>query len=344
MKTYNVGVIGCGDYLRRQANLILASNRIRITQVFDLDRNRANAAAQLFGAAVADSAESVIEDRSIGIVLLFTPPWARKALVNCAVRNRKHIIMAKPLAAHLSDADVIRDTVGNRVSCAVFYRRSVNPVYQTMKTAFDSGQIGKLVLYKEDWLHHYPVWNSWATDRERNRGPFMDAMIHTLNIARYLIAGQIKGLTFFSDNYAGRVKCPDTEFLKLDFLPRASAHLFISWAADLAIYDRGGNDREFLIQSTMITDEGWYVSEVVQPQSNVNVVQARREDTVLEWPVPAVVESPYDGFVAAMESGEPQAYSLEDAWIDTYILEQAMQNANKVIDLPAFVPPPLDGQ
>ena len=48
---------------------------------------------------------------------------------------------------------------------------------------------------------------------------------------------------------------PDTELLVLDFEGGATAHLSISWAADLAIYDRKANDRERININFVVTSE-----------------------------------------------------------------------------------------
>ncbi|HUV07870.1 MAG TPA: Gfo/Idh/MocA family oxidoreductase [Spirochaetia bacterium] len=329
MTAYPVGIIGCGDFLRRQAPVIRSSSRIKVTRLFDLDKRRAGHFADVFGGEPADSAEEILSDPSIPIVFIFTPPWARRELAVRATGEGKHIVMAKPLAAHADDADAILEAVRGRVNCAVFYRRTGNPFYETLRRVFDSGEIGRLSLYKEDWLHHYPVWNSWATDPDRNRGPFMDAMIHTLNIARYLMEGEVSSLCFFSQNYAQKLDCVDTEFLKVDFSSGGSAYLFISWAANLEIYDTAGNEREFILNCHMVTDQGWYVSE--GRREDRPVVQARNEKSLLTWPFLDLQATAYDGFVEALEAGSPQPFHVEDAWRDVHILEQAMAGANKMI-------------
>lgn len=79
------------------------------------------------------------------------------------------------------------------VRCGVIYRRTNNPVIEAYKEIFSGGEFGKLALYKQDWLHHYPTWNRWATAPQKNGGPFMDAMLHNLNAARYLMGRRVVG-------------------------------------------------------------------------------------------------------------------------------------------------------
>ena len=75
-----------------------------------------------------------------------------------------------------------------KVRRGVLYGRSGDGFACMARQALASGEIGTLALYRHDWLHHYPQWNTWALDPAKNGGPFMDAMIHNLNLARYLMA------------------------------------------------------------------------------------------------------------------------------------------------------------
>ena len=57
-------------------------------------------------------------------------------------------------------------------ACSVQYKRSGDPLSETLKDLFESGEIGSLALYKQDSVHHYPQWNTWALDPVKNVGPF----------------------------------------------------------------------------------------------------------------------------------------------------------------------------
>jgi predicted dehydrogenase len=329
-----VGIIGCGDYLRRQVETIGASRRIEIKSLYDIDVEKAGRYARMCDAEAVSSSKEILSDRDIDILLLFTPPWARKEYFLQAVEQGKHVIMPKPLAVELNEATAMIEAVQDRIHCAVFYRRTGNAVYETLKQIFSSGEIGNLSFYSEQWLHHFPQWNTWATDPEKNRGPFMDAMIHTLNIARYLMEGEVTSFCFFSDNHVQRLRCNDTEFLKVNFSGGGAAHLFITWAADLEVYDPEVNEREFILNYQMITDQGWYVREVLK-KDGTNIIEARKEKTSKTWPLLALPATAYDEFVETIEQGRIQRFNLKDAWKDVKILTDAYSNptACQTIDL-----------
>jgi predicted dehydrogenase len=300
-RAHQLGIIGCGDFLRWQADSIKKSKRIAVRALFDTDRGRAQKYAGQLGGRVADSAEGIFADPAIDVVALFVPPWVRRGLIAQAAKAGKQIITTKPLGPNTADCRAMVAAVKKaRVRCGVFYRRTGNAGIELYKQIFDSGKFGKLALYKQDWIHHYPAWNTWALDPKKNGGPFMDAMIHNLNIARYLMGARPTAATFFSQSHAHRLPCADTEFMKIDFGPRRSAHLFITWAADLAVYSTAGNDREHVDITYMVTDRGWRLTEGWE--NGKFTVTASKDGKQEKFTAPVLPRTPYDEFVRAVEA------------------------------------------
>ncbi|MGD2174423.1 MAG: Gfo/Idh/MocA family oxidoreductase [Candidatus Brocadiaceae bacterium] len=326
-ESYPIGILGCGDYLRWEHETIKRSERVRVKSLYDPASERAEKYAEFFGARAVASDDEVFGDAEIRAVLIFTPPFTHRDLVVRAAREGKHVITVKPLAPTVAEATDMVQAVRGAVDCAVFYRRTGNAVIETLKEVFSSGEIGGLGLFREDWLHHYPTWNRWATDPDKNGGPFMDAMIHNLNIARYLADSEPLSCTFFSDNHAQDLDCNDTESMKVDFESGAAAHLFITWAADLEIYDATRNDREHIDLWYMISDEGWYVT--VEGGN----IQASREGDVKTWPTEKMPRTPYDEFIEAVEAGAEQPFDVVDAWKDVKILEEGAAHPGRRVEL-----------
>ncbi len=285
-----IAIIGCGDYVNRwESGTINNSKKVKVKSLFDINRKQAEKLNTKLNGNIVDSVEEIFNDNEIDIVCLFVPPWIRKELILKAVKAGKHIITTKPLAASIDDCNEMVDAVENsNLKCGVFYGRSGNAEIETYKKIFDSGEIGNLALYKQDWIHHYPEWNDWATDSEKNGGPFMDAMIHNMNTSRYLMNRAVTNCTLFSDNHAHNLKCNDTEFMKLDFSGNGSAHLFITWAADLEVFSKDGNDREHIDIMYMVTDQGWRLT------TNGATVEASRNGEKKSWEIEDLETTPYD--------------------------------------------------
>ena len=103
--------------------------------------------------------------------------------------------------------------------------------------------------------------------------------------------------SFISENLAHpNLTCNDTEFMRLQFENNGTALLFITWAADLAVYDKDKNSREHIDILYMITNQGWRVT-VQEEIGGKAVIEAAREGQVRQWPVMPLDGSFYDRFV-----------------------------------------------
>ncbi len=318
MNKLKAGLIGCGDYLRWEIDEIKNSKYFEVTRTYDLDSKKSQKRAQELGAKVTENIEDIFNDSEISIVCIFTPPWVREDYFKKAIEKEKHIITTKPLANNLESGERLLKSVGDKIKCAVFYGRSGNSAVEQLKRVFDSGEIGKLALYKEDWFHHFPQWNNWATDKEKNGGPFMDAMVHNLNKARYLIGSKVKELQFNSDNLAQNLKCNDTESMTLRFENGSMSMLFITWAADLEVFSLKGNEREHYGISHMISDKGWYVK--IEDKEDGAYVTAKKEHEIKSWKVIPNAYTRYDEVSLGIQGKIEMPYDIKDAIIDLKIL------------------------
>lgn len=331
-----LGIIGCGDFLRLQVPAIAESKGLQVTALYDPDTARTQKYAAELGAQAVASAEALIDSDAVDIVGIFVPPWARKPLVLRAAAAGKHIITTKPLAPTVADCEEMVAAVERAgVRCGVIYNRTQTPLVVTLKEVLGSGRFGKLALYKQDWLHHYPSWNNWALDPSRNGGPFMDAMIHNLNIARYLMGRPATRGTMFSDRHAHPdLPCVDTEFLKLDFADGGAAHLFITWAADLAVYDQSGNYREHFDIWYAVTDQGWRITS--EHREGKEVLLASRDGKAEVIPIAPIGETPYDCLARAIAGPSPVdgvLATLQEATEDIRIIRLTGAEPGRLVPL-----------
>ena len=89
--------------------------------------------------------------------------------------------------------------------------------------------------------------------------------------------------------------------MKLEFAENGSALLFITWAADLAVYSTDGNNREHIDIFYLITDQGWRITK--ERGENGARIVASRDGIQKEWPAAGLGGSVFDRFAAAVQSG-----------------------------------------
>jgi len=304
MNPLKLAIFGCGDFLRWQADDLENSKSVAVASLYDPDSERAAKFAERLGGKVVSDPDAVFADPEIDAVLLFVPPWVRKDLFLKAAAAGKHVIATKPFGSTVAECDEMRAAAEKAgIKAGILYGRSGDAWFEAAKDLFIDGRLGKLALYKQDWLHAYPQWNNWATDPEKNGGPFMDAMIHNLNAACYLMGKEVEKTAFFSDRLAHPdMKCADTEAMMVNFVGGGVANLFITWAADLATHSKEGNDREHIDLFYLITDQGYRLTKESGEQGPV--ILASREGETEEIPCPPMQNTSYDQFAAHLGGGD----------------------------------------
>lgn len=111
MKTYGVGVLGCGAVWDRHRLVFERSRRLRCVSVFDPSAERAREAARLTGARLAGSAEEVLTDRDVEIVAVLTPVFTHADLVEKGAAEGKHFMLEKPMARTLAEGQRIVEAI-----------------------------------------------------------------------------------------------------------------------------------------------------------------------------------------------------------------------------------------
>jgi predicted dehydrogenase len=301
MKVHSIGIFGCGDFLRRQADSLEKSKAVRVVALHDPDQARTQEFASRFGSRVVAEPDGIFADESIDLVGLFVPPWIRRDLFLKAAAAGKHVIATKPFGSTTADCqEMCAAAARTGIKAGVIYSRTEDPFMEAARDLLASGRLGRLALYRQDWIHAYPQWNSWATDPEKNGGPFMDAMIHNLNAACYLMDRPVGKSTFFSDRLAHpAMKCADTEAMIVNFVGGGVANLFITWAADLATYSRDGNDREHIDLFYLVTDKGWRITKEWRDAGQVAIASREGKQEVI--PCSPSRHTPYDAFAAHID-------------------------------------------
>ena len=142
----------------------------------------------------------------------------------------------------------------------------------------------------------------------------MDALIHNLNTARHLAGREVVGLGYHGYRLTQTFPIPDTELLVVDFEGGSTAHLSITWAADLAIYDRKANDRERIDISYVVTSDRYLLR--FETREGRPMLLATRDGSIRLYPVEAPASTLYDRYVADIEEGRPVESSAQEACRD----------------------------
>jgi UDP-N-acetyl-2-amino-2-deoxyglucuronate dehydrogenase len=144
-----IGLLGCGRIAKRHSDL-LGGNHIdgaRLVAVCDNVRPRADAIASKFGVPAHDDIGDFLARDDIDAVAVLTPSGMHAVHAIACAKAGKHIIVEKPMALRLQDADdMIRACDEAGVKLFVVKQNRFNVPVVKAREALEAGRFGRLIL------------------------------------------------------------------------------------------------------------------------------------------------------------------------------------------------------
>jgi predicted dehydrogenase len=105
----NIGIIGAGGIARAHMTAISAIEETAVGAVFDIEPERARAAAAEFGGRICATLEELLADEDVQAVHVCTPHAVHAEQVIAAAHAGKHVLVEKPMALSVADCDRMLD-------------------------------------------------------------------------------------------------------------------------------------------------------------------------------------------------------------------------------------------
>jgi predicted dehydrogenase len=211
--TLRFGLIGCGRVAPRHAESVTQLPAATLAAVADVRAPRAARFAREYHAEPYTDYRRLLERPDIDVVNICTPSGLHAAMAIEALRAGKHVIVEKPMALSLADADAmlrVAEETGRKL-CVVLQNR-YNPPMQDLRRVVDSGRLGRLLLgsatvrwyrpqeYYEDEWH-----GTWAMDG----GALMNQSIHHIDALQWLM-GAPASVFAYTATLAHQMEAEDT--------------------------------------------------------------------------------------------------------------------------------------
>lgn len=162
-----VGIVGYG-YAGRvfHSALVDRAPGLELRAVLARDPARREQAARERGVATPASLDALVADPNVDLVVLATPHDTHAELAVAALGAGKHVVVDKPMAITLAEADRMVDAArhaGRMLS--VFHNRRWDWDYLTVRQVLAAGLLGKPYLFETAVLNYResrPTWRSSA--------------------------------------------------------------------------------------------------------------------------------------------------------------------------------------
>ena len=173
MKTYKVGIIGCGNIARSHANAYKKISNVEIITAAELEPDRRNKFAEDFNLSTSyEDYTEMLERENLDIVSVCT--WPRThcdATCKAASFGAKGIMCEKPMAVNLKEADqMLKICEENGVRLAIGHQHRFDSQLVKARDLINEKAIGELTI----------LWGHCSLDLMNNGSHVVD-MINFLN-------------------------------------------------------------------------------------------------------------------------------------------------------------------
>jgi predicted dehydrogenase len=192
--TIRVGLVGCGAFARFSMARYRALPGVTIQAVADIDPAAAQrAAAELEAGVLAPEALLVAPD--VDLVYIATPPATHFRQARMAIEAGKHVLVEKPLATTVADAETLAVLAEREARCCVANLvERYNPLADAVGDVIRANLLGDLVhgLFVNDAADEGLGPRHWFWNRSVSGGIFVEHGVHFFDlVASWLGRGEV---------------------------------------------------------------------------------------------------------------------------------------------------------
>ncbi len=174
MSPTGFALIGCGKIARKHFKVIPGLPDAALLYACDEKLERAEGvAAEVPGCVATQDYEQVLSDPAVSVVSICTPSGTHASLGLQAARALKHVIIEKPLALRVDEADRLIETCDRRgVKLFVVQQNRYNRPVQALRRALEGDRLGHVFLgtvrvlwNRSQEYYNDELWRgTWAQD------------------------------------------------------------------------------------------------------------------------------------------------------------------------------------
>ena len=313
------GLVGCGGISTQHIEAMRAIDGAELVAVTSTSVERARAAGERWGVPWTTDQEALLGRDDIDVVAVTTPSGFHAEVTLAALRHGKHVIVEKPIALSVADADRVIEE-GHRQGrwIAAISQRRFEPAIQALKQAVDAGAFGRIALvvvesvnYRPQSYYDSPAWRGTIA---LDGGVLMTQAIHEIDLACWL-GGPVQSVAAHVATLGHEMEAPDTATVSLRFASGTLAEVVATTCAlpgfdqEVRIYGDAGHVRivgerptewavpGFPEPTEEMLDPGISPDELAEPTWGTDSIGHTRQ---------------YRDLVAAIREGRPPAITAED--------------------------------
>jgi UDP-N-acetyl-2-amino-2-deoxyglucuronate dehydrogenase len=310
------GIVGCGSIATQHLEAIGSVDGTRLGGVMSVSAGRARGVGERWGVAWTTDLDELLDRGDIDAVSILTPSGLHASQAISALARGKHVLVEKPIALSVPDADAVIDEAGKRgLTVATVSQRRFEPVMEALHAAVADGAFGAISLILTEGLYYRPqaYYDSspWRGTVALDGGVLMNQAIHMIDLVRWL-GGPVGSVTAHLATRTHEMEAEDTAVVSLQFASGALGSVVATTSAtpefppELRLYGDAGHVR---IAGEAPTE--WEVPGYSTPSSGAPTIASETASATWGTTAAGYVRQ-YTDFIGAIRSGRPPTVTARD--------------------------------
>ena len=190
-----LGFAGLGMAAGRLIPEIAKLPYIKLTAAADLRAHAREKFRESFKAQVFESVEEMCQSSQVDAIYVATPHEFHASHTLAALKNRKHVIVEKPMAISIDEAETMNacaETYGVKLMAG--HTHSFDPPVRKMRDIVRDGSLGKLLMINSSYYKDHIYRPFSDHDIRMSRGVVLNQGPHQVDIARLIGGGMVRSV------------------------------------------------------------------------------------------------------------------------------------------------------
>lgn len=221
MQPLRFALIGCSKIAHKHAAALRLLQDAVLAAVCDLQTDRARALGTEFAVPWYTNYEEMLYKTEVDVVTVCTPSGDHTRRVLDLVRFGKHLVVEKPLALRIEDADRMIEACDDKgLKLFEVKQNRFNAPIRALRQAVDSGRFGKMVLgaVRVRWCRPQKYYDEakWRGTWSQDGGVLTNQAIHHIDMLKWMM-GDVESVQATTATRLARIEAEDTGVAILRF-------------------------------------------------------------------------------------------------------------------------------
>ncbi len=226
-----IGIISC-DHMHAESytEALKHIENVEISGIGEENEKKGKDFAQRHGIRYFKDYKKILSDKSVDAVVVCSANAKHAKMVIDAAKAKKHVIVEKPIATTIEDAQRMIDACKeHNVKLMVSFPVRYAPPIRRMKEIIDNKKIGKIIGISA--TNHGTMPGGWFIDKNLSGGgAVMDHTVHVVDILRWVLKSDVKEVYAKMGTLINDIPVEDCGLISMKFENEIFATLDTSWS------------------------------------------------------------------------------------------------------------------